>query len=309
MNAIINYEFKHLKIFEACNLIKNLLIEINCGNIFESEYQAKLILAHALNTDMTGLTGLLWNERISTDCEKEISKMLKRRQNHEPLQYIIGETEFYGRKFKVKPEVLIPRNDTECIVEETLKFINTSASNNATDSEHKLKIIDIGTGSGAIAITLACELTRSRNNFEIYAADISEKALIQAKENALINGVSGKINFIKSDVYDHFENTGQKFDIIISNPPYISKTEYLKLRPEIFFEPEIALTATENGTFFYKKILKDAFLYLNPYGTVIFEFGFGMYGEIEKIAINNNFKNIKKIYDIENRIRGVRLWV
>lgn len=305
MNTNINYEFNNLKFFEAYNLLKKILLEINGNNTFESEYQAKLILAYASGGDISKIIGLRWNEQIPEETAREIDKITKRRIKNEPLQYIIGETEFYGRRYKVCPDVLIPRGDTECIVSEAVDFLSETIKKNLNTT---LKIIDIGTGSGAIAVTIACEMIDKNNKLEIYAADISENALKVASENAELNLCADKIKFIKSDIYSFFENTDLKFDLIISNPPYISETEYVNLRPEIFFEPKNALTAPDNGTLFYKKIFKDAALYLNEGGSVICEFGFGMYDEIEKITTVNNFKNIKKIYDIERRIRGVKVW-
>ena len=172
-----------------------------------------------------------------------------------PLQYIVGTAPFYDLTLKVNKDVLIPRFETEYLVEKTINYAKKYFSN-------KINILDIGTGSGAIAISLKKHLDSN-----VTASDISAKALEIAKENAINN--NAKITFIKSDI---FENINGKFDIIISNPPYIAYDEEIE---DIVKnnEPHIALYAKDNGLYFYKKIINQAKKYLNKKSILAFEIG------------------------------------
>jgi len=183
-----------------------------------------------------------------------------------PLQYIIGNVNFYGNKIQVNSNVLIPRFETELLVDKTIKYIKKYF-------DRKIKIIDLGTGSGAIAITLKKNL-----NAVVEAIDVSNKALEVAKSNADLNDV--KINFFHSNMFD--EVTG-KYDVIISNPPYISYTEEIE---DIVKnnEPAIALFAENNGLEFYERILSQASNYINDRAIVAFEIGRYQGEKISQIA-------------------------
>ena len=203
-----------------------------------------------------------------------------------PLQLILGETEFYGCKIKVNLDVLIPRPETELLVEKVLR-------------ENVRSILEIGTGSGAIAITLAKQMKKVK----IEATDISEKALNTARQNVELNNVS--IEFIQSDI---FENIKSKYDIIVSNPPYISKKEYNNLAPEIKdYEPEISLLAEEEGLFYYKKILANAKDYLTDNGKIYFEIGYDQAEKIKEIAKENGFDEINVFKDLNGFDRIIRI--
>lgn len=183
----------------------------------------------------------------------EYETNLKRLNNGEPVQYIVGNVNFYGFSFKVDKRVLIPRFETEELIEKTLKFV---------DKNKKLEIIDLGTGSGCIAITLKKFLANSN----VTAYDISSEALLVAKENAKINNVN--INFVNQSM----ENIDGVYDLIISNPPYIAFDEQIE---EIVKnnEPNIALYADNNGLYFYDVILKQAINHLKSDGLIAFEIG------------------------------------
>ena len=198
----------------------------------------------------------------------KLKEGLKKLKQGLPVQYIVGNVNFYGNKLKVNENVLIPRFETETLIEKTIKYSKKYL-------KEPLKIIDLGTGSGAIAITLKKEL-----NSKVDAIDISDEALIVAKENAKNNNVD--INFYKSDMLN---NVKDKYDIIISNPPYISYDEKIE---EIVKnnEPHIALYAKNNGLEFYEKILKKANNYLNKPGIIAFEIGMNQGKQIKEIASN-----------------------
>ena len=172
-----------------------------------------------------------------------------------PIQYLIGYVDFYGYKINVNEDVLIPRYETEYLLEKVINISKKIFSD-------KINILDIGTGSGAISIVLKNEL-----NSNVTACDISEKALNTAINNAKIN--NSNINFIKSDI---FSNVNDKFDIIISNPPYISSDEVI-MDSVKKYEPNLALYAPKDGLYFYEEILKDARKYLNDKFIIAFEIG------------------------------------
>ena len=182
---------------------------------------------------------------------------LERLHNGEPVQYIVGDTDFYGNLIKVTKDVLIPRPETEELVEKTYNYINDYFK------EKNISILDIGTGSGCIPIALKKLLPEAN----LTGLDISEKALKIAEENKIINNVS--INFLQSDIFKNVKNI---YDVIISNPPYIREDEEIM---DIVKnnEPHLALYAKDNGLYFYKEILKEAKKYLNEKFIIAFEIG------------------------------------
>ena len=187
--------------------------------------------------------------------KKKLEEGLKQLKKGLPVQYIVGNVNFYGYEFKVNKNVLIPRFETELLVQKTIDYINEYFNK-------KVKILDIGTGSGVIAITLAKKL-----NSSVSASDISKEALLVAKENAKNNGVD--INFIHSNLFD---NINDKYDVIISNPPYISYDEEIEEKVKNN-EPHLALYAKNKGLYFYEEILKQARNYLNEKNILAFEIG------------------------------------
>jgi release factor glutamine methyltransferase len=216
---------------------------------------AELLLAHVLKCKRVDLyTG--FEKTVSDRHLAEFKALIERRAKREPLQYIIGETEFWGLKIRVTPDVLIPRPETELLVEEALK--QTGAKD----------ILEIGTGSGCIAIALAKHLPEAR----VTATDISKDALSVAKENAEIHGVADRIEFVASDIapWLFFETQERKFDLIVTNPPYLDPLELDLLQTEVSrFEPRTALDGGKAGLELIGKILDEApdFLRRRPGGT------------------------------------------
>ena len=205
--------------------------------------------------------------------DKDIDTAIKELESGIPVQYIVGNVDFYGNIFKVTKDTLIPRFETELLVEKTIKYINKYFSN-------EIKILDIGTGSGCIAITI-----NKLINSNVDAVDISDKAIDVAKENNKINNTD--VNFIVSDV---FSNINKKYDVIISNPPYISYDEEIM---DIVYdnEPHFALFAIDNGLYFYDKILSECKEYLNDKFLIAFEIGYKQGNDIINI-INKYFDNV-----------------
>ena len=223
--------------------------------------------------------------KVSKNIEDDYNKLL----NNYPIQYLIGYVNFYGNNINVKENVLIPRFETEDLVDRTIKYSKNLFGNNNID------ILDIGTGSGAIAISLNKEL-----NSNVDACDISDYAIELAKENNKLNNTS--VNVIKSDL---FSNINKKYDIIISNPPYISRDEIIM--DKVFeYEPHLALFAEDNGLFYYKRILDDSVNYLKEKFIIAFEIGMTQGEKISEYA-KSIFENIivKIEKDLSNKDRFV----
>lgn len=222
--------------------------------------------------------------KVSKNIEKDYQKLL----DGYPIQYLIGYVDFYGYKINVNENVLIPRYETEYLVEKTMNY-----SKKMFDS--KLDILDLGTGSGAISIALGKKLDSN-----VTGVDISDKALEVAKNNALQNNIN--INFIKSDM---LENVTGKYDIVISNPPYIDSEE--KIMDSVKkYEPHLALYAEDNGLYFYKNILSNIKPYLKEKFIIAFEIGWWQGKLIETIA-KEYFEDSKvlTLKDLTNRDRYI----
>lgn len=230
------------------------------------------------------------NKNITKKQYKSFLKYIERLKQGEPLQYIIHCQEFMGEKFYVDKNVLIPQPDTEIAVEETLKIISHS-------NKEKLDILDLCTGSGAIAISIKRAFSKKTS---ITASDISSKALEVAKKNAsAILNDENSINFIKSDM---FKNIDKKFDIIVTNPPYIETETINNLSKEVQKEPKIALDGGEDGLKFYKILKKEVKNYLKKDGFLLMEIGYN-----QKETITKMFENSKCIKDYGNNDRVV-IW-
>ena len=251
--------------------------------------EAEILFTEILNCDRASL----YLERdlpFNKDKASLISAVLKRRIRGEPLAYILGKREFMGLEFKVTKAVLIPRQETEILVETVLKIVHSSEF-----IVHSLNILDLGTGSGCIAVSLAKHLPQC----QIDALDISAGALAVARENAKLNQV--KVNFIQSDLFHNAKLGSAAYDIIVSNPPYVASQDLKQLQVEISYEPPGALDAGKDGLDFYKRIINESPKYLKPEGLLILEIGFRQGSSIEKIFQNAGvFKIIEVIPDYNN---------
>lgn len=233
--------------------VKNGEMVLNLAGIADAKVDAWLLFEMACKVDRQ-FYYLHMDEDITMEQQKEYEIALKKRTEHIPLQYIVGEQEFMGLKFKVNSSVLIPRQDTETLVEEALKKIRPD-----------MKVLDMCTGSGCIIISIIKNVPSA----EGYAVDISKQALNVAKENAKSNEVP--VNFERSDLFD---NVTGVYDVIVSNPPYIPTAEIPKLMPEVgSFEPLEALDGKEDGLFFYRKIVAECGSHLRDGGYLLFEIG------------------------------------
>lgn len=258
---------------------------LETASIVEAKLDAWLLLEMVCKIDRSfyylHMEDDLLEEQVS---EYEIA--LKKRAEHVPLQYIVGETEFMGLKFKVNSSVLIPRQDTETLVEEALKVITPG-----------MRVLDLCTGSGCIIVSILHNVA----DVEGYAIDISKQALNVAKENAKLNGVA--VNFERSDLFDNVTGT---FDVIVSNPPYIPSLEVVKLMPEVgSFEPLEALDGKEDGLYFYREIIASCKEYLKPEGRILFEIGYDQGEAVRAMLLDAGFKEVCVIKDLARNDRVV----
>jgi release factor glutamine methyltransferase len=279
-----------LTVLEAINRSTEFLEK---KNIESPRTNAEHLLAHVLKCKRLDL--YLAFDRPLKENETDIYReLIVRRGKTEPLQYIVGTVEFYGLEFKVNPSVLIPRPETELLIEKILESVN---------KEDSLKILDIGTGSGNIAVSLAKNLSNST----LTAIDISEDAIEVAEENSELNNINGQISFYKIDFVNEQGFNESNFDLIVSNPPYVSINDYSELSPELKdHEPKIALTDNKDGLNFYSEISKKARTLLNKNGKLFFEVGMGQAEEVKTILIQNSFSDIEIFKDYSNIERVVK---
>jgi release factor glutamine methyltransferase len=255
---------------------------------------AELLLSHVLECKRLDL--YLWYDKPVGDKEVvAYREVVRQRGLRVPLQYITGTTEFYGMKFKVNTHTLIPRPETELLVEHVLSFAkNINASS----------ILDIGTGSGNIAIALARELPETR----VTAVDVSDDAILMAKENAETYAVENPVAFLQLDIAADAVQLPGMYNIIVSNPPYVSFDEYQKLQKEVVeYEPKNAVTDFGDGLKFYRIISKLAAASLNPGGLLFFEMGYGQAADIQVLLSDDGFTGIEIFKDyqgIERVIKG-----
>ena len=266
-------------------ILSSTIKQLNSNNVEEPNNKAKRLLAFVLNVPKEFLI-INDNKELNKKQEVKYKKCIERLIKGEPIQYIIGKQEFMGINLIVTNDVLIPQPDTEILVEETIKVAK---------QYDKPKILDLCTGSGAIAIAIKKYIPEA----EIVASDLSSKALRIANNNDRTK----KIRFILSDL---FENINEKFDIIVSNPPYIKTEEIKTLSKEVQNEPLMALDGGQDGLYFYEKIIKQANSYLNQNGYLCLEIGENQKNEIiKKIQYNGKYTNIQTYKDLGGNDRVI----
>lgn len=272
-----------ITVLEALNLSSDYL---NKKGIESARLNAELMLSHILKCKRLELY-LMFDRPLDETELQQYRSFLSRRAQREPLQYILGEVDFYNIKLKVNKNVLIPRPETELLVEKIIYDFK---------EKENFKFLDIGVGSGNISIAILKNLTQSNS----LAIDISEEALLLAKENSVLNEVNDRIEFLKFDILNDDIKLLGKFDMVISNPPYVSADDYETLEPELkVYEPKIALTDLYNGFTFYKKIIEQSSLLLNVNGRIYFELGKGQSENVRMMLNQNGFDKIDIIKDYQ----------
>ena len=255
---------------------------------------AELVLAHCLGVERIYLY-THFDRPLSDEERAALRPLVKRRAAREPVAYILGEREFFSRAFTVTPDVLIPRPETEHLVETVLKW----CEGRALTAPH---LIDVGTGSGAIALTLACELPEAHCT----ACDISPAALAVARQNAERHGVSERVDFVESDLFGAIE-VGSAFDVVVSNPPYVDTALRPGLEPEVRdYEPATALFADDDGLAVARRLCADAAQFTKPGGLFLLEFDDAQHDRVRGYLEAGPWTAIESIFDLQGLRRGLR---
>ena len=242
----------------------------------KEESLARFLLMYMLDESPQLFSNNISEELSGENEEKYFSLIEKHIKEDMPLSHLVGFEYFYDRKFKVTKDVLSPRMETEELIYRVIEYVKTT-------KKDSVKILDLCTGSGIIAITLKKEL--ELKSVGLIASDISEEALEVAKENAELNNAN--IKFIQSDI---FNNIDEKFDIIVSNPPYIDRKDEITMKTNVLsYDPHLALFAEEEGMYFYREIVEEAKNYLNDSGVIFFEIGHDQREKITKLADINDY--------------------
>lgn len=258
---------------------------LEAASVDAANLEAQLLAAHVLMVPRIWL--MAHPEESFPDLAGE--SVLSRRLNHEPLAYILGKREFYGRTFHVGPGVLIPRQETEILVETALEIMGTRTSEQA-------RVLDMGTGSGCIAITLKLELP----TLMMVASDVSTEALSVAQDNA--RDMEAEVEFLKSDGFEAIN--GPLFDVIVTNPPYIGFAE--PLAPELTqFEPHQALYSGPTGLEFYERLSNEASGFLEPHGLIMMEVGYTQAEAVANIFQSQGWRHLKTVNDLAGVARVV----
>ena len=249
--------------------------------------ETQMMIAKVIEKDRLYIM-LNLEEDIDESKVEIIKTIIDKRKNSFPLQYILGEREFWGMDFKVSEGVLIPRQDTEILIEETLKKLK--------DNKHKsnLKGFEIGVGSGIISITLLKEI----ETLTMIGVDINDKAIELTKANALKHEVSDRLCILNSNLFEKINKENQ-FDFIISNPPYIETKVIDSLQEDIKqHEPKLALDGGEDGLDFYRAIIEQSKSYISPEGFIAFEIGYNQAEAVKKIFVENGYPNVTIAKDL-----------
>ncbi|HZS47925.1 MAG TPA: peptide chain release factor N(5)-glutamine methyltransferase [Blastocatellia bacterium] len=273
------------------------------SGVAEPGLTARLLMAYVLGRDRSYLYAHP-EERLSVDKLNQFNDLIRRRASGEPLQYITGHQEFYGLDFKVTPAVLIPRPETELIIDQVLKL--SQPSDPAQPKGGQALIIDVGTGSGCIAVTLAVKLRWAR----MIAIDISEAALEIAAFNARQHGVFARIDFVQSNLFEQLRAKPPipQVDFIVSNPPYVPLRDRATMQREVIeHEPHLALFAEEDGLLFYRRLFAEAGDYLKKDGKLIVEIGINQLPDIENLATQEDWRVQEISYDIQSIPRTLTL--
>lgn len=262
------------------DILKNTAERLKKADIDTANLDAKLLLCKYLNKDKLYL---IVNANEEVEVDSSFSELVERRENYEPMQYILGKAEFYGLDFKVNKNVLIPRPDTEILVERVIDFVG----------DNQYTVLDIGTGSGCIPITVAVNC----KNAKAYTVDISPDATEVAVDNAKNNGVGDRVTFLNMDILKDFPDF--KVDCIVSNPPYIEDDVIPTLMEDVKnYEPIIALSGGEDGLVFYRRIAEKGKDILNDGGFIAFEVGHNQAQEVKEILDRNGYSNIEITKDL-----------
>ncbi len=272
------------------DLLRKATESLEAAGIEDALPDAEMLVFHAVGMDR--LEAYVSNPEVKSPDAARATRLIRRRAHGEPVQYVIGHIEFLGLTINVGKGVLIPRPETELLVEEAIRTArNMKAGIRPRAFRDPLSILDLCTGSGCIALALAKEIPEA----EVYGSDVSKEALPYARKNAKINGIANA-RFLQGSLFEPFR--GRKFDIITANPPYVRRDELDSLQREIRdWEPLSAIDGGEDGMDYYCQILSSAGEYLNPDGCIFLELGYDQAGAVQKLAQEQGFEDAAVIND------------
>jgi len=280
------------RVWTVRELMKSAIEHLQRKGFEDARLNVELLLAHALNLNRIQLY-LQFDKPLTSEELKQFRTLYERRLKREPVQYIIGSTSFMGLHFTVDSRVLIPRPETETLIEQVM------LSCHRYPSDVSIHVLDVGTGSGNIAVSIAKYIKHAH----VTAIDISKEALIVAEENARMHAVDSQIQFSLIDVFDQTEELFRtRYDILVSNPPYVPKDEWEQLQSEVRdFEPSLAVTDGKDGFKFYRRLIGIIPDLLKPGGGIILEVGFN---QAEKVARELRNTGIDQL-QITNDLQGI----
>lgn len=263
-------------------------------NAIDARYESQLLLQHALKVNRAWLIAHE-NDDVAIDIQHEFNTLIQRRIGGEPIAYILGSREFYGLNLAVTPATLIPRPDTETLVEAALAKIPAHETSKTLDSDlcrnDELSILDLGTGSGAIALAIA----KHRPQSHVFGVDASPAALEVAKKNASALQIPN-VQFLPSNWFSALE--GDRFNVIVSNPPYIEEADIHLKQGDLRFEPLSALASGADGLDDIRRIIDDCLIHLKPQGWLMFEHGYNQAESVRELMAQVGLVNIETFHDL-----------
>ena len=270
--------------------------ELSRAGITEARWQAELLLRFVTGLSRAELLAYP-DKLVDKHATLRYREVTRERALGVPLQYIIGQTEFFGREFLVTPAVLVPRPDTETLVEEALHILRTGHGVDLHKDANSL--LDLCAGSGCVGLTLAAEVP----DLTVWLADVSDAALAVAADNAVRLRVSDRVQFRQGDLFSALE--GMRFGLITANPPYIKSDEILTLALEVQREPRLALDGGEDGLAYYRRIIREAPNFLSPGGWLLLEVGCTQAGAVKSLLLQAHFTELFVRQDLAARDRVV----
>lgn len=272
-------------------MLKNGIEGLTACDIDNAENDARLLAMYVLDIDYSRLLSEM-NTEVADDRYDEYIKLINKRKTHYPCQYIIGTAGFMGYEFEVAENVLIPRPETELLVEKAVAITKQITAGGM--SHNCVRALDMCTGTGCIGISYSL-YTKDlyKHNINVTLSDISEYAIALATRNN--DKLNAACSIVKSDLFENIKGT---YNIIMSNPPYIRSDEIEELMEEVkCFEPHLALDGTEDGLYFYRRIIKEAREYLDEGGYLLFEIGYDQYEAVQGFFVDNGYRDIELIKD------------
>lgn len=290
--------------FTISSLLEKGIETLGEGDYLNPLLDAQILLMHVLDVEKLYLYTHN-NQLVKREAVEKFLELIDQRKKRYPLQYIIGKQEFMGLDFKVREGVLVPRPDTEILVEKIIELVEVGYFKEKEDKKEDIRIVDIGTGSGAITLSLAHFI---KNSF-VYSVDISKLALSVAGENAKLHDLESQVKFLNGSLLEPLidENLEGKVDILVSNPPYIPTKTIEKLQREVStYEPKLALDGGEDGLDFYRKIIDQSARFLAKRSIIAFEIGHDQANDIKNLLkVTGNFDKISLVTDLSGLDRVI----